>query len=285
MQHWGKIKEENMDLGIKGKVALVTGGNKGIGKAAALEMAREGCNIAITGRNQADLAAVQKEIKDCGVEALSIAVDMEKAEDVAEAVDRTYKALGRIDILFNNAGHSKPCTPISSTDEDWTRQLDIHLMACVRTCRLIVPKMIKQKWGRIINMSSMYGISPGSGVTDYNAAKAAVINYTQSLAMEYSRFGICATAICPGLIHTEIWDKFADILAGDLGQTRQDVLKAAAERASSVKRYAQPEEVGKVVAFLASECASYITGCTIQVDGGAMAGIEIRMISDWISAK
>jgi NAD(P)-dependent dehydrogenase (short-subunit alcohol dehydrogenase family) len=134
-------------------------------------------------------------------------------------------------------------------------------------------------------MSSMYGILPGSGVTDYNAAKAAVINYTQSVAMEYSRFGICANAICPGLIHTEIWDKFADILAQDLGKTRQEVLDAAAEHASSVKRYARPEEVGKVVAFLASECASYITGCTIQVDGGAIAGIEIKMISDWISAK
>jgi 3-oxoacyl-[acyl-carrier protein] reductase len=274
-----------MDLGIKGKVALVTGGNKGIGKAAALELAREGCNVAITGRNEADLAAAENEIKSFGVETLGIAVDMEKAAEVAKAVNRIYEAFSRIDILFNNAGHSKPCTPISSTDEDWTAQLNIHLMACVRTCRLIVPKMIAQKWGRIINMSSMYGILPGSGVTDYNAAKAAVINYTQSLAMEYSRFGICANAICPGLIHTEIWDKFADTVAQDLGKTRQDVLEAAAEHASSVKRYARPEEVGKVVAFLASECASYITGCAIQVDGGAIAGIEIKMISDWIGAK
>jgi 3-oxoacyl-[acyl-carrier protein] reductase len=274
-----------MDLGIKGKVALVTGGNKGIGKSAALELAREGCRVAITGRNEADLAAAEKEIKSFGVDALAIAADMEKAEDVTAAVNRTWETLGRIDILFNNAGHSKPCTPIGSTDADWTAQLNIHLMACVRTCRLIVPKMIEQKWGRIINMGSMYGILPGSGVTDYNAAKAAVINYTQSLAMEYSRFGICANAICPGLIHTEIWDKFADILAEDLGKTRQDVFDAAAERASSVKRYARPEEVGKVVAFLASECASYITGCTIQVDGGAIAGIEIKMISDWIGAK
>ena len=274
-----------MDLGIKGKVALVTGGNKGIGKATALELAREGCDIAITGRNEADLAAAEKEIKNFGVKALAIPADMEKADDIIKAVDHVYETLGRIDILFNNAGYSKPCTPISSTDEDWNHQLNIHLMACVRTCRLIVPKMIEQKWGRIINMSSMYGILPGSGVTDYNAAKAAVINYTQSLAMEYSRHGICATAICPGLIHTEIWDKFADSVGEDLGKTRQDVLDAATQRASSVKRYARPEEVGKVVAFLASECASYITGCTIQVDGGAIAGIEIKMISDWIGAK
>lgn len=272
-----------MDLGIRGKVALVTGGNRGIGKASATELAKEGCHISITGRNEADLAAAEKEFQGYGVRTLAVAVDMEKAEEVEKAVKETYETLGRIDILFNNAGHSKPCTPISSTDEDWTSQLNIHLMACVRTCRLIVPKMIEQKWGRIVNMSSMYGLSPGSGVTDYNAAKAAVINYTKSIAMEYSRHGICATAICPGLIHTEIWDKFANKLAEDLGKTRQDILGAAADRASSVKRYARPEEVGKVVAFLASECASYISGCTIQVDGGALAGIEIKMISDWIT--
>ena len=273
-----------MDLGITGKVALITGGNRGIGKASAVELAKEGCHVAITGRNEADLEAAQKEFQSYGVKALAIAADMEIAAEVEKAVHETYASFGHIDILFNNAGHSKPCTPISSTDEDWVSQLNIHLMACVRTCRLIVPKMIEQKWGRIINMSSMYGIAPGSGVTDYNAAKAAVINYTCSLAMEYSRHNICANAICPGLIHTEIWDKFADKLAADLGKTRQDILDAAADRASSVKRYAKPEEVGKVVAFLASECASYITGCAIQVDGGALAGIEIKLISDWINA-
>ena len=264
-----------MDLGIKGKVALVTGGNKGIGKSAALELAREGCNIAITGRNEADLAAAEKEFKSLGVEALAIAADMEKADEVTKAVNRTYEALGRIDILFNNAGYSKACTPISATDEDWTAQLNIHLMACVRTCRLIIPKMIEQKWGRIINMSSMYGIAPGTGVPDYNAAKAAVINYTRSIALYYSKDGICATAICPGLIHTEIWDKFADNIADELGKTRQDILDSATDQASSIKRFAKPDEVGKVVTFLASECASYMTGCTVQVDGGALAGIEI----------
>lgn len=268
-----------MDLGIKGKVALVTGGNKGIGKASTLEMAREGCNLVITGRNEADLAATEKEIQALGVKTLAVAADLEKAEDVEKLVSKAFEVFGTVDILFNNAGHSHATTPIDATDEEWQSQLDIHLMACVRTCRLIIPKMREQKWGRIINMSSMYGIAPGSGVADYNAAKAAVINYTRSIAMYYSKDGICANAICPGLIHTEIWDRFADNIGAELGKTREEILSSAAAQASSIKRYAKPEEVGKVIAFLASECASYVTGCAIQVDGGALAGIEINW--DW----
>ncbi len=264
-----------MDLGIKGKVALVTGGNKGIGKSAALEMAAEGCNLVITGRNEADLASTEKEIQALGVKTVSVPADLETAEGAEKVVSAAFDAFGTVDILFNNAGYSHPCTPISATDEEWMGQLNIHLMSCVRTCRLIIPKMIEQKWGRIINMSSMYGIAPGTGVTDYNAAKAAVLNYTRSIAMEYSKDGICATAICPGLIHTEIWDRFADMIGEELGKTRQEILDSAAAQASATKRYARPEEVGKVVAFLASECASYMTGCSVQVDGGALAGIEI----------
>ena len=268
-----------MDLGIKGKVALVTGGNKGIGKASAIEMAKEGCNLIIAGRNEADLAATDKELQAVGAKTLAVAADLEKAEEVERLVSKAFEVFGQVDILFNNAGHSHATTPIDATDEEWRSQLDIHLMACVRTCRLIIPKMREQKWGRIINMSSMYGIAPGSGVADYNAAKAAVLNYTRSIGMYYSKDGICANAICPGLIHTEIWDRFADNLGAGLGKTREEILSSAAAQASSIKRYARPEEVGKVVAFLASESASYITGCAIQVDGGALAGIEINW--DW----
>ncbi len=188
-----------MDLGIKGKVALITGGNRGIGKSSAVEMAKEGCNIVITGRNEADLAQAEKEIQAYGVKTLTVSADLEKAEGVEKVVSETMKAFGHIDILFNNAGYSHPCTPISATDEEWQAMLNIHLMSCVRTCRLVIPQMIERKWGRIINMSSMYGLAPGTGVADYNAAKAAVLNYTRAIGMEYSKDGICATAVCPGL--------------------------------------------------------------------------------------
>jgi 3-oxoacyl-[acyl-carrier protein] reductase len=262
-----------MDLGIKGRVALITGGNRGIGKAAALEMAKEGCHIAITGRNEVDLKATAEEIKSYGVRTLIIAADLERAEEVEKMVAAVFESFGHIDILFNNAGHSHVCTALDATDEQWMSQMNIHLMSCVRSCRMIVPKMVERKWGRIINMSSIYGIAPGMGSVDYSAAKAAVINYTFSLAMEYSKYGICAVALCPGLIHTEIWEKAVDTVSSQTGQKRQDIFDNAAKQASSVKRFAKPEEVGSVVAFLASERASYITGCTIQVDGGAFAGI------------
>ena len=263
-----------MDLGIKGKVALITGGSRGIGKAAALEMAKEGCHVAITGRDEVALKATAEEIKSYGVKTLTIAADLEKAAEVEKMVAAVYASFGHIDILFNNAGNSHSCTALGATDEEWISQMNIHLMSCVRTCRMIVPKMAERKWGRVINMSSMYGIAPGIGSVDYSACKAAVINYTSSLAMEYSKYGICAVAICPGLIQTDIWEKTVDNIVAQTGLKPEDIFNAAAKQATSIKRFAQPEEVGSVVAFLASERASYITGCTIQVDGGAFAGIE-----------
>ena len=265
-----------MDLGIKGKVAVITGGSRGIGKASAMELAKEGCNVVISARTESYLLEAEEEIKKLGVETLAVPADLERPEDVEKLISATYDKFGRVDILFNNAGYSHPTTPISTTDEEWFSLLNIHLMACVRTCRLVVPKMLEQRWGRIINMASVCGIAPMSGLTDYNACKAAVINYTHSLAMEYSKDGICAVALCPGLIHTEIWDTFADNLGSEIGKTRQEILDAAAAQASAIKRFAKPEEVAKVVTFLSSECASYITGCNIQVDGGTFAGVEIN---------
>ena len=238
-----------MDLGIKGKVALVTGGSKGIGKAAALELAREGCNVVISARTKEDLLLAEKEIGATGVETLAVVADMELAGGAEKVVSSAFDKFGRVDILFNNAGYSHPTTPITTTDQEWYNLFNIHVMACVRTCRLIVPKMLEQKWGRIINMASICGIAPMSGLTNYNACKAAVINFTQSLALEYSKEGICAVALCPGLIHTDIWDIFAENVGNMVGKTGPQVLESAAQQASAIKRFAKPDEVGKVVAF------------------------------------
>jgi len=264
-----------MDLGIQGKVALVTGGNRGIGRASAIELAREGANIIITGRDTKALESVHAEIARFGVEVVSIEADLATETGVNSLLAVANKAFDSVDILFNNAGHSHPSSALTTTDADWQLMLDVHLLATVRICREFAPAMRERGWGRIVNTASIAGLSPMRGIPDYSAAKAAVISYTRSLAQELSSFGVTANAVCPGLVHTEIWENFADEIGPGLGKSRQEIFDSAASQASAIKRYASPDEVGKVVAFLASEPASYISGTTIQVDGGSLAGFEI----------
>lgn len=265
-----------MDLGIKDKVALITGGNRGIGRATAIELAREGCLLIITGRDADALEAVRTEIAQLGAEVVSIEADLATESEVESLISGATKAFGRVDILFNNAGHSHPSTTLTTTDGEWRLMLDVHLLATVRTCRALAPAMRDRGWGRIINTASIAGLSPMKGIPDYSAAKAAIISYTRSLAMELSSKGVTANALCPGLVHTEIWETFADQIGPSIGKTRQQIFDAAASQGSAIKRYARPEEIGKVVAFLASEAASYVSGSSIQVDGGSLAGFGIE---------
>lgn len=168
-----------MDLGIDGKIALITGGGRGIGLASALEMVKEGCNLVIADRNEADLVRVERQIQAMGARVLTVVANLEEADGIDKVISAAFGEFGRVDILFNNAGHLHYCTTINATDAEWESQLNIHLMACVRTCRAVIPKMLERKWGRIINMSSVVGVTPGRGLSGYSAAKAAVISYTR----------------------------------------------------------------------------------------------------------
>lgn len=265
-----------MDLGIKGRVALITGASRGIGRASAIELAREGCHLVLAARNEALLTELGQEVKALGVEVVTVGADLETATGVNRMMDAAFEVFGHVDILFNNAGHNRDNTPIGASDDQWQAILNIHLMAQVRACRRVIPKMQERGWGRIINMSSVCGLTPKTGLADYSAAKAAVINYTKSLALEYSKYGICSTAICPGLILTGDWDNWAADVATKTNRTKLEVLDSVAAQCTAIKRFGTLDEVTKVIAFLASEGASYMSGCAIQVDGGALAGMEIH---------
>jgi 3-oxoacyl-[acyl-carrier protein] reductase len=267
-----------MELGIKNRTAVITGGSRGIGKAAAIELAKEGCNIVLIARGSDKLYEAVLEIKSFGVDVISISADLSSKEYIESSFNKIIDRFKKIDILFNNAGVSaNGKKPIEKTENDFEEHFNIHFKATYRFCNLVIPIMIKQQWGRIINMGSMAGISTLSGTSVYSAAKAAVINYTNSLALEYSKYGICANTICPGLIYTDIWSEVAQMLSENKNISKEEVLNLAADKLSAAKRFAKPAEVGKVVAFLASECASFISGDSIRVDGGALSGIEMNL--------
>ena len=250
-----------MDLGLNGKVALVTGGSRGIGRSIALGFAEEGCKVAISARGQEKLDATVQEIKDVGGEVLGVQSDMVVPTDIEKLVGETTKTLGKIDILVSNVGGSRGGSTFSEAgDDDWMEVLDINLYAAVRASRLVIPDMKEKGSGVIIIISSIFGRESGGAVT-YNAAKAGEISLAKSLSKELAPFNIRVNSVCPGSI----------LFPGGNWQRRQE---ADPEKiANFVKsdmplgRFGKPEEIADVVVFLSSERASLVTGASINVDG------------------
>jgi 3-oxoacyl-[acyl-carrier protein] reductase len=264
-----------MDLGLKGKVALITGASQGIGKAIALTLAEEGCNLAICARRKEALDSSAKEIRAKGVEVLAIQSDVTKPEDNKNFVSQAAKKFGRIDILVNNAGHGNASDPMELPEEVFRHHMDLMLFGPIQLCREVVPYMRKQGWGRIINISSIFGKQPGNQL-DYDSIKASLQMVTKDLSNHLAKDNILVNAVCPGPIRTPLWEgpgALAERLGQQLGMSAPEVMKWFAQQNIPLGHHGDPEDIANIVAFLASDKAKFITGQAINVDGGMVKAV------------
>ncbi len=252
-----------MEFGLKGKVAVVTGGTEGIGKATALTLAREGAKVAICARGQPLLDAVAAEITKAGGEVLALSADMSKAADVERFINEVVKRFGGIDILVNNAGTSKRGKFLELTDDEWAADLELKVFGAVRCSRLAIPHMKKRGGGRIINITISGAKQPGAESYPTSVSRAAGLAITKALSKEFAADNILVNTICIGKIksgqHERRFTKdgvSADEYYGKLGK---DI---------PMKRAGEAQEVANVITFLASDAASYVTGTSINLDGG-----------------
>jgi NAD(P)-dependent dehydrogenase (short-subunit alcohol dehydrogenase family) len=261
---------------LAGKVAVVTGGGRGIGRGIALAMAREGADVAIPDIQVLNAEKVAGEIKGLGRKVVAMKTDVTSAADVKAMVDRTREALGRIDILVNNAGMaSPPGMPFTNnTEEDWDRAFAVNTKSVFLTCKAVAPYFIERKAGRIINIASIAG--PISAVTmpPYSVAKMGVITLTRVIAKELAAHGITVNAICPGVLWTDFWQKLAAHIAETnpafKGLTPRQVFEKRVGDIIPMKREQTPEDIGWAAVFLASDEARNITGQALNVDGGCV---------------
>lgn len=264
-----------MDLGLQGKVALITGASRGIGKASALALAEEGCNLAICARGKEALDGAAEEIKAKGVEVFSASADVSKSEDIKSFFSQAADHFGRIDILVNNAGTGRLSDPMDLPDEEFRYNMDLMLFSPIQCSREVIPHMRKQGWGRIINISSIFGRQPG-GLLDYDAIKAALNMVTKDLGNYLAKDNITVNAVCPGPIRTPLWEgpgALGDQLGQVLGMSGKEAITWFAEQNIPVGHHGDAEDIANMVAFLASDKAKFVTGQSINVDGGMVKAI------------
>jgi 3-oxoacyl-[acyl-carrier protein] reductase len=242
---------------LKGKKAIVTGAGQGIGRSIALKMAQEGADVAIAEWNPETGNQTKKEVETSGRKALLMGVDVANQKQVQNMVSEVLKAWGRIDVLVNNAGFDRGATLLKVKEEDWDAVLGVHLKGTMNCIQAVAPHMIENRYGRIINISSIYAKSGGIAAISYSAAKAGIIGLTKSVARELGRYQVNVNVVLPGLIQTPTIAKMAE-------KYRKIIIDH-----TPLGRIGQPEEVASVVAFLASDEASFITGATIEVSGGS----------------
>lgn len=243
-------------MDLNGRVALVTGGGRGIGRAVALKLASSGADIAVSDILTAEAAAVAEEVKALGRQAVALTADVSISEDVTRMVAEAKEALGKVDILVNNAGIARDGLLLRMTDEDWDKVIAVDLRSVFLCTRAVLRDMTRQRWGRIINISSVSGLAGNPGQANYAAAKAGIIGFTRTIAKEMASRSITVNAIAPGLIDTGLAHELTE-------QQRQAFVSGI-----PMGYLGTAEDIAGAVAFLASTDAGYITGQVLAVDGG-----------------
>jgi len=241
---------------LKDRKAIVTGAGQGIGRSIALKMAEEGADVVIAEMNPDTGVQTAKEVEALGRKALFISVDVANPKQVQGMVDQVLRAWKKIDILVNNAGFDRPTNLLKTKEEDWDAVLGVHLKGALNCIQAVAPHMIENRYGKIVNLSSVWGKRGAVSEISYSSAKAGIIGLTKSVARELGRYQINVNAILPGLILTPTIAKMAE-----------KYLNMIIEN-TPMKRAGQPEEVANVVAFLVSDEASFITGAMVEVSGG-----------------
>ena len=242
-------------IDLKGKKVLVTGASGGIGKAIAMQLSSSGADLCLTGRNKSELENLQKII---GGNCQIIISDLSNSDGINNLADQAQEIMGQIDILVNNAGITKDNLFMRMSEDDWNEVININLNSIFKLTKQLIKGMIKRRYGRIINITSVIGVAGGAGQSNYSASKAGIIAMSKSLAQEVGSRSVTVNSIAPGFIETNMTAELSD-------DRKEDIL-----RSISVGRLGKPDDIAGAVCFLASDKASYITGQTIHINGGML---------------
>ncbi|HLI06983.1 MAG TPA: SDR family NAD(P)-dependent oxidoreductase [Ktedonobacteraceae bacterium] len=256
-------------LSLAGKRAVVTGAGRGIGRSIALALAEAGANVAVSARTGSEIEALAAEIESMGRRGRALPCDVTDAEQVRQMAEKAVESLGGIDILVNNAGNAGSHKFVNHPDELWHRMLAVNLTSIYYVSKAFVPKMIEQRWGRIINIASIASRVGGRYIAAYTAAKHGALGLTRALAVELLPYNITVNAICPGYVNTPMTDASVANIAALTGMGEAKA-REHLEKSSPQNRLMEPEEIAAVAVFLAQEINRGITGQAINIDGGGV---------------